>query len=66
MDDIMEEITNEPYEKPFENHDNLQTKISVNLEKENEIMKNNLKKLHAQINKWKNTIEMQYLRHFIV
>jgi len=62
----MEEITNEPYEKPFENHDNLQTKISVNLEKENEIMKNNLKKLHAQINKWKNTIEMQYLRHFIV
>jgi effector-binding domain-containing protein len=39
MDDMMEEITKEPYERPFENHDNLQTEISVNLERENEMMK---------------------------
>jgi hypothetical protein len=54
MDDMMEKITKEPYERPFENHDNLQTEISVYLKRKNEIMKYNLKKLHAQRNKWKN------------
>jgi len=44
MDDVMEEITKEPYERQFENYDNLQTKVNVNLERVNEIMKNNLKK----------------------
>jgi hypothetical protein len=39
MDDMMEEITKEPYERPFENHDNLQIEISVYLERENEIKK---------------------------
>jgi hypothetical protein len=38
----------------FENHDNLQIEISVNLERKNEIMKNDLKNLHAQRNNWKN------------
>jgi hypothetical protein len=38
---------------PFENHDNLQIKANVNSKRKNEIMKENFKKLHVQINKWK-------------
>jgi hypothetical protein len=35
------------------NHDSLQIEASINLEKENEVMKENLKKLYVQRIKWK-------------
>jgi hypothetical protein len=30
LDDLMEEITSEPFQRPYENHDSLQTELSVN------------------------------------
>jgi hypothetical protein len=30
LDDLMEERTSEPFQKPYENHDSLQTKLRVN------------------------------------
>lgn len=38
----------------FENHDSLQTKATVNSKRKNEIIKDNFKKMHVQLNKWKN------------
>jgi hypothetical protein len=50
IDDVMEE---EIIRDPSENHDSLQTNVNVNLERKHEMMKDNLKKLHVQRNKWK-------------
>lgn len=30
LDDLMEERTSEPFRRPYENHDSLQTEISAN------------------------------------